>query len=163
MRTRTDDMNGKSIEWFGKESFTKDFTRAGRKVARIVDPRSGAVIWGRNLRTACRCPPQRWRSSPTFAPPVFQSHLPRQALSNTSLSLVMRRLGANATVHGFRRATEVGKVDEVDPVSIDLRPGFTRDVSNIGHYGTGDLEVTLSQMEDLERSKPLLQQSYEAS
>ncbi len=52
---------------------------------------------------------------------------------------------------------------KVDPVSIDLQPGFTRDVSNIGHYGTGDLEVTLAQMEDLERSKALLQQSYEAS
>jgi predicted transport protein len=52
---------------------------------------------------------------------------------------------------------------KVDPVGIDLQPGFTRDVSNIGHYGTGDLEVTLAQMEDLERSKPLLQQSYEAS
>jgi hypothetical protein len=52
---------------------------------------------------------------------------------------------------------------KVDPVSIDLRPGFTRDVSNIGHYATGDLEVTLAQMEDLERSKALLQQSYEAS
>jgi predicted transport protein len=52
---------------------------------------------------------------------------------------------------------------KVDPVSIDLRPGFTRDVSKIGHYGTGDLEVTLAQMEDFERSKLLLQQSYEAS
>jgi predicted transport protein len=52
---------------------------------------------------------------------------------------------------------------KVDPETIELRPGFTRDVSNIGHFGTGDLEVTLAQMEDLERSKALLQQSYEAS
>jgi predicted transport protein len=52
---------------------------------------------------------------------------------------------------------------KVDPASIDLRPGFTRDVSNIGHFGTGDLEVTLAQIEDLERSKALLQQSYEIS
>jgi predicted transport protein len=52
---------------------------------------------------------------------------------------------------------------KVAPVGIDLRPGFTRDVSNIGHYGTGDLEVTLAQMEDLEHSKPLLKESYELS
>jgi predicted transport protein len=52
---------------------------------------------------------------------------------------------------------------KVDPERIELLPGFTRDVSSIGHFGTGDLEVTLAQMEDLERSKPLLQQSYEAS
>jgi predicted transport protein len=52
---------------------------------------------------------------------------------------------------------------KVDPESIELRPGFTRDVSNIGHFGTGDLEVTLAQMGDFEHAKPLLQQSYEAS
>ncbi len=35
---------------------------------------------------------------------------------------------------------------KVDPVGIDLRLGFTRDVSNIGHYGAGDLEVTIAQI-----------------
>ena len=43
---------------------------------------------------------------------------------------------------------------KVDPESVDMQPGFTRDVSNIGHFGTGDLEVTVAQMEDLERAKP---------
>jgi predicted transport protein len=44
-----------------------------------------------------------------------------------------------------------------------LQAGFTRDVSKIGHYGTGDLEVTLSEAEDVERAKPLFEQSYQAS
>jgi predicted transport protein len=52
---------------------------------------------------------------------------------------------------------------KVDPESLELIPGFTRDVRNIGHFGTGDLEVTLARMEDLERAKPLLAQSYDAS
>jgi len=52
---------------------------------------------------------------------------------------------------------------KVDPTTIELQPGFTRDVSEIGHYGTGDLEVTLSKAEDLERAKRLFEQSYEAS
>ena len=52
---------------------------------------------------------------------------------------------------------------KVDPATIELSPGFTRDVSVTGHYGTGDLEVTLSKPEDLERAKPLFQKSYEAS
>ena len=52
---------------------------------------------------------------------------------------------------------------KVDPENVDLKPGFTRDVSNIGHFGTGELEVTLAHMEDLERAKPLLVRSYEAS
>lgn len=52
---------------------------------------------------------------------------------------------------------------KVDPATIELQAGFTRDVSKIGHYGTGDLEVTLSKAEDVERAKPLFEQSYQAS
>jgi integrase len=44
-------------------------------------------------------------------PHVFPSHLPRQALSNTSLAVVMRRLGANATVHGFRSSSRSWMAD----------------------------------------------------
>jgi predicted transport protein len=52
---------------------------------------------------------------------------------------------------------------KVDPSEVALEAGFTRDVSDVGHYGTGDLEITLSKPEDLERAKPLIQRSYEAS
>jgi predicted transport protein len=52
---------------------------------------------------------------------------------------------------------------KVDPASVPLEPGFTRDVSNVGHFGTGDLEITLSKSEDLERAMPLLKRSYEDS
>ena len=41
--------------------------------------------------------------------------------------------------------------------------GFTRDVRKIGHFGTGDLEIRISSDEDLEKAKPLLLESYEAS
>jgi predicted transport protein len=44
-----------------------------------------------------------------------------------------------------------------------LELGFTRDVSDVGHYGTGDLEITLSKRDDLDRAKPLIEQSYNAS
>jgi predicted transport protein len=52
---------------------------------------------------------------------------------------------------------------KVDPATIELQPSFTRDVSKIGHFGTGDLEVTISKAEDVERAKPLFEQSYQAS
>ena len=52
---------------------------------------------------------------------------------------------------------------KIDPASVPLEPGFTRDVSNVGHYGTGDLEITLSKPDDLERAMPLLKRSYEDS
>jgi predicted transport protein len=52
---------------------------------------------------------------------------------------------------------------KVDPADATLEPGFTRDVSNVGHFGTGDLEITLSRPEDLDRAKPLIERSYEVS
>ena len=52
---------------------------------------------------------------------------------------------------------------KVDPTTIALEPGFTRDVSKIGHFGTGDLEITLSTPDDLERAKPLIKRSYDES
>lgn len=52
---------------------------------------------------------------------------------------------------------------KVDPATLVLEPGFTRDVSNIGHFGTGDLEITLSTPDDLERATPLLKRSYDES
>lgn len=52
---------------------------------------------------------------------------------------------------------------KVDPTSIQLEKGFTRDVRNIGHYGTGDLEISIQSNADLERAKPLVLKSYEAS
>lgn len=51
---------------------------------------------------------------------------------------------------------------KLDPKKVQIEPGFTRDVTKIGHYGTGDLEVTLASLKDLERAKPLIQQAYKA-
>jgi predicted transport protein len=39
--------------------------------------------------------------------------------------------------------------------------GISRDVSHIGHYGTGDLEITIRTAAELEKAKPFLRQSYE--
>ncbi|AQQ69683.1 hypothetical protein SMSP2_00013 [Limihaloglobus sulfuriphilus] len=50
---------------------------------------------------------------------------------------------------------------KLSPDSVDLVSGFTRDVSNIGHLGTGDLEITIRSLEDLEKARPLFEKSYE--
>lgn len=52
---------------------------------------------------------------------------------------------------------------KVNPDTIELTEGFTRDVRNIGHFGTGDLEITLRTLEDLENALPLLEKSYDVS
>lgn len=52
---------------------------------------------------------------------------------------------------------------KVDASTVALESGFTRDVSRVGHFGTGGLEITLTEPEDLERAELLIQQSYDAS
>jgi predicted transport protein len=52
---------------------------------------------------------------------------------------------------------------KVNPDEVELEHGFTRDVRSIGHYGTGDLEITIRADEDLEKAESLLQKSYQAS
>lgn len=52
---------------------------------------------------------------------------------------------------------------KINPDTIDLKEGFTRDVRNIGHFGTGSLEITIYSDDDLEMAKPLIIKSYEAN
>jgi predicted transport protein len=46
---------------------------------------------------------------------------------------------------------------------ITLEPGFTRDVTKIGHFGTGNLEVAIGSPHDFERAQALIQASDQAS
>jgi predicted transport protein len=50
-----------------------------------------------------------------------------------------------------------------DPSEVAMERGFVRDVTNIGHYGTGNIELTLRTRKDLDRAQPLLLASYQAS
>lgn len=52
---------------------------------------------------------------------------------------------------------------KVDPGSVDIENGFTKDMRGIGHYGTGDLEIRIDDDYALEKAKPLIERSYEAS
>jgi predicted transport protein len=49
---------------------------------------------------------------------------------------------------------------KLDPSSVPLEEGFTRDVSQIGHAGPGDLEIRIRNAVDLARAQPLLLRSY---
>jgi predicted transport protein len=48
---------------------------------------------------------------------------------------------------------------KLNPKEVNL-PGIARDVTEIGHYGTGDLEITLRSWEDLEAAKPFIEMAY---
>lgn len=50
---------------------------------------------------------------------------------------------------------------KLDPKNTPGPKGLSRDVTNIGHFGTGDLEVTVTSLSELELAKPFLKQAYE--
>lgn len=50
---------------------------------------------------------------------------------------------------------------KLDPETIQLEEGFTRNVKSIGHFGTGDLQVIIRTAEDFEKAKPFINQAYE--
>lgn len=52
---------------------------------------------------------------------------------------------------------------KVKPSDVELEEGFTRDVGVKGHFGTGDLEITLRDSSDLEHAKYLFERSYNAN
>ncbi|MBX6963418.1 DUF5655 domain-containing protein [Alcaligenes faecalis] len=47
------------------------------------------------------------------------------------------------------------------PSSVAFEDGFSRDVSEIGHWGTGDVELVLRNAADFEKAKPLLERAYQ--
>ena len=49
---------------------------------------------------------------------------------------------------------------KLNPETVELENGFTRDMRSIGHYGTGDLQITIKNAADFERAKPLLERAY---
>ncbi|MFG3350959.1 DUF5655 domain-containing protein [Streptomyces sp. NPDC048001] len=51
----------------------------------------------------------------------------------------------------------------LDPDSVVLEEGFTRDMRGVGHLGTGDLEVRLASAADLEKAAPLIRRAFEAA
>ena len=51
---------------------------------------------------------------------------------------------------------------KLDPKKVQTDGKLVRDVSKIGHFGTGDIEVNIHSLDELERAKPLIKQAYEA-
>jgi predicted transport protein len=97
------------------------------------------------------------------------------------LNLRLKALGEDVTVHtqkhyvAFRRTRNFASVQiynrkklirvylNLDPDTIDAKNVHTRDVRQIGHFGTGDLEITIQTRADIDAAMELLRGSYEAS
>ncbi|GAA2935498.1 hypothetical protein ACFPN0_21885 [Kitasatospora cinereorecta] len=51
----------------------------------------------------------------------------------------------------------------LDPDTVELEEGFTRDMRGIGHLGTGDLEVRVASAGDPEKAAPLFRRAFVAA
>jgi predicted transport protein len=81
----------------------------------------------------------------------------------TAYYIAFRRIKNFASLEVRNQAKKLLVFVKVNPDMVTLEPGFTRDVRGIGHFGTGDLEITIQSASDFEKAKPLLDQSYSAS
>jgi predicted transport protein len=80
-------------------------------------------------------------------------------MSELELYVAFRRLKNFACVKSQQNDLKIWV--RLDPSSVELQDGFTRDVTNIGHHGTGNLEIRIHTISDFEKAKPLLLRSYQ--
>jgi predicted transport protein len=81
-------------------------------------------------------------------------------IKTTEYYIAFRRMRNYVTVEFRSQANKLLVYARVDPATVELVDGFTRDMTNTGHFGTGDLEITLSNPDDFEKAKPLLDRAY---
>jgi len=74
--------------------------------------------------------------------------------------IAYRRLRNFTCVEVDRREGALLLYLRLDPDSVDIEDGFTRDVTHLGHFGTGYLEVRVPDRAALERALPLVRASY---
>jgi predicted transport protein len=77
--------------------------------------------------------------------------------------IAFKRLKNFACLEVYPQARVVTIHLKVDPETVKLEEGFSRDVTNIGHYGTGDLQLSIRSMDDFAKAQPLIRRSYEGS
>jgi predicted transport protein len=77
------------------------------------------------------------------------------------LYIAFKRIKNFASVEIHPQDKKIIVFVKADFDNIRLEEGFSRDVRKIGHFGTGDLELTIRSDNDLERAKPLIIRSYE--
>lgn len=77
--------------------------------------------------------------------------------------IAFKRISNFACVEIRPQARHITVYVKVNPKDITLEPGFTRDVRNIGHYGTGDLEIIIKSSADLKKAEELISRSYDNS
>ncbi|MGD0273924.1 MAG: DUF5655 domain-containing protein [Gaiellaceae bacterium] len=84
------------------------------------------------------------------------------SMKTTLYYLAYRRIKNFACVEVHPQTDQLLVFLKINPDEVSLEDGFSRDVRKVGHFGTGDLELRIDSIEDLERAKSLIEKSYDA-
>lgn len=74
-----------------------------------------------------------------------------------------KRIKTVASIEIHPKSNAIVVYVRLNPETIKFEEGFTRDVTNIGHLGVGNIEIKISSLDDFERAKPLIVKSYEVN
>jgi predicted transport protein len=77
--------------------------------------------------------------------------------------IAFRRIKNFACLEVYPQAKVVTVHLKIDPKTVDLEEGISRDMTNVGHFGTGDLQLSLRSMDDFAKAQPLFRKSCENS
>ena len=77
--------------------------------------------------------------------------------------IAFRRTRNFASVQVYNQKRVVRIYLNIDPDSVEPKTTNMRDVRQIGHFGTGDLEITIKTKKDIEAILGLIKTSYDAS
>lgn len=83
--------------------------------------------------------------------------------SRTKYYADFKRIRNSACVTVQTQAKTLAVTVRLNSNAVTLEDGFTGTLRKTGHWGTGDLEITLRALADLEKAKPLLDQAYDQS
>ena len=113
-----------------------------------------AVRPGKRATASCVSHAGSWSRS--IQPTCARSDIQRKELK---LYVAYKRLKNFATL--VAQKSRLLLYLHLDPSQLGTLPGNARDMGQQGHWGTGDLEMSLASEADLELAKPLLQRAYE--
>ncbi|WP_251942374.1 DUF5655 domain-containing protein [Staphylococcus sp. Marseille-Q5304] len=74
--------------------------------------------------------------------------------------IAFKRIKNFVCVEVYPKQNKIQLYVKVDLTQVNFESGFTRDVTNVGHYGTGNLSITIKNQHDLEKAKPYIEESY---
>ncbi|MFK0172598.1 DUF5655 domain-containing protein [Streptomyces sp. NPDC090306] len=81
----------------------------------------------------------------------------------TRTYIAFRRIRNVATVVFRKKSGTILLYLRLCPDEVELVEGLSRDVRDVGHNGTGDLEVRIRSAADLERARPLIARAFDAA